>query len=218
MFANNFRYLKGLLFGRIKRSKFGKKVRFGSNIEIINSTIGNYCGLADYCSVRDSKIGDYSSVGRFSKINNCEIGKFCSIGWDTTVGANNHDYTRLTTNAFPYAKRVIGYEMKAPEKLKTILGNDVWIGANAVILPGIKIGDGAVIGAGSVVTKNVPEYEIWAGNPAKKIKNRFSKEVVCKLKTLQYWTWNDEKLKKNIQLFTLPINEKNIDEVIKSIR
>lgn len=214
-FHNRIKYFIAFLSRRIIRSQFGQEVRFGNNIQVINTTIGSYCGLAEYSSVNNSNINDYSSIGRYSKINNCNIGKFVSISWDTTVGAIEHDYHRLTTNAFPYAKRVMGCEYTSPIVLSTTIGNDVWVGANSVILAGLKIGDGSVIGAGSVVTKNIPPYEIWAGVPAKKIKNRFSKKISNKILKLKYWEWSEQKLRKNIKLFDFPIDEININQIIQ---
>lgn len=78
---------------------------------------------------------------------------------------------------------------------KTTVGNDVWIGERATILSGLTIGDGAVIGGGSVVTKNIGPYEIWAGNPARFIRKRFDDETIQKLESTKWWNFNDEELK-----------------------
>ena len=80
----------------------------------------------------------------------------------------------------------------------TLLGNDVWIGAESMIMPGIQIADGAVIGARSLVTKNVGAYEIWGGNPARLIKKRFTDSDIQKLLKIKWWDWNLDKLKKNL--------------------
>ncbi|EJT6167524.1 CatB-related O-acetyltransferase [Clostridium perfringens] len=90
---------------------------------------------------------------------------------------------------------------------KTVIENDVWIGANTLIKSGVKIGNGAIIGMGSVVTKNVPPYEIWAGNPAKCIRKRFDDDIIEKLLLIKWWEYSEEKLTKesenfnNIELF-----------------
>lgn len=83
----------------------------------------------------------------------------------------------------------------------TTIGNDVWIGARATILPGVSIADGAVIGAGSIVTKNVGPYEIWAGNPARLIRKRFDEETIEKLLGIRWWDWDDKKLSRFGMLF-----------------
>ena len=80
-----------------------------------------------------------------------------------------------------------------------IIGNDVWIGYEAVILAGVTIGDGAIIGTRAVVTKDVPPYTIVGGVPAKPIKKRFSEEIISKLLDIQWWNWSDEKIAKNIK-------------------
>ncbi|MGN0740572.1 MAG: CatB-related O-acetyltransferase, partial [Treponema sp.] len=78
------------------------------------------------------------------------------------------------------------------------VGNDVWIGYEAVILSGVTIGDGAIIGARAVVTKDVPPYTIVGGVPAKQIRKRFSDDVISKLRSLEWWNWSEEKIRQNI--------------------
>lgn len=122
-----------------------------------------------------------------------KIGKFCSIAHGVVVflGAN-HRVDWFTTypfghhmeNEFPKVKKDHGHPAT---KGDVIVGNDVWIATNAVIMSGVKIGDGAVVGAYSVVTKDVPPYTIVAGNPAKQIRKRFSDEVINKLLELKWW-------------------------------
>jgi chloramphenicol O-acetyltransferase type B len=90
----------------------------------------------------------------------------------------------------------IAYKRKG----NTVVGSDVWIGVEALILPGIKIADGAVIGARSVVTKNIGPYEIWAGNPAKLIRKRFSDDVIELLLKIRWWDWDIEKIRANINV------------------
>lgn len=89
-----------------------------------------------------------------------------------------------------------------PNKGDTEIGNDVWIGFNSTIMPGIKIGDGAIIASNSTVTKDVEPYSIVGGNPAKEIKKRFSKEQIEKLLKISWWNWEIEKITKNIQNLT----------------
>ena len=81
------------------------------------------------------------------------------------------------------------------------MGNDVWVGMSAVVLPGVNVADGAVIGAGSVVTKNVPPYAIVAGNPAKVLKYRFPDNIIDRLLSLQWWNFSDEMLRESSELF-----------------
>ena len=89
-----------------------------------------------------------------------------------------------------------------PVKGDTIIGNDVWIGYKASVMPGIQIGDGAIIGANSVVTKNVAPYSIVGGNPATEIRKRFSEEQIEQLLELKWWDWDIEKITQNLQKLT----------------
>jgi len=106
------------------------------------------------------------------------------------------------------------------EKIKgeTIIGNDVWIGDSAIILSGVKIGDGACIAAGSVVTKNVEPFAIVGGVPAKVIKYRFSEETRNLLSELQWWNWSNERIRKNKDFFFTNLNASDISELRKLIQ
>lgn len=129
-------------------------------------------------------LGDYSYLGEYCSVPNAYIGKYCSIGMRCSIGGWQHDYTKKSTS--PRIYREILNKGYIDQKLQVIIGNDVWIGDNAVILKGT-IGDGAVIGAGAVVTKDVPPYAIVAGNPAKIIKYRFSQERIEELLMEKWW-------------------------------
>jgi virginiamycin A acetyltransferase len=89
-----------------------------------------------------------------------------------------------------------------PQKGDIIIGNDVWIGYNATIMAGVKIGDGAIIGTNATVVKDVEPYSIVGGNPAQEIKKRFSEETISKLLELKWWNWDIEKITRNIQNLT----------------
>lgn len=169
---------------------------------INDSVIEERVLISKGASLNNSTIGRYTSVGRGSKINYSDIGSFCSISWDSTIGATSHPVNRITTHAFPYVPYAGQFVAERTQEIKkTRIGNDVWIGANSVILPGVNISDGAVIGAGSVVTKDVPPYGIVAGVPAQLIRYRFEEATIKQLLRLQWWKWPREKIQKNIALF-----------------
>ncbi|MGF6148700.1 Streptogramin A acetyltransferase [Kingella potus] len=150
------------------------------------------------------------SIGQFTYINvtsviysNVSIGKFCSIGRSAEIGLAQHPINYLSTHPFVCANslftRFPGYaEIKRkPWQFhpSTTIGNDVWIGAKANVLSGVSIGDGAIIAAGSIVTKDVPPYAIVGGMPAKIIRMRFSNEIIDKLLQLKWWDHDLEKLR-----------------------
>jgi len=176
--------------------KFGKKVIIKSYSMLGNTVLGNYTKI-DYMNViSGSIIDDFSYTGRNVIIDNSYIGKFCSIGWGVTIGAQAHDYNRITTHPCTYPPDI-------PKNIKiaqTFVGNDVWIGSNAIIRAGVKIGNGAVIGAGAVVTKDVPDYAIVAGVPARIIKYRFDKKIIEALNKTRWWELPTDILIENIEL------------------
>ncbi len=132
------------------------------------------------------------------------IGKFCAIASDVKFIMNGANHKMKAFTTYPFGIFQNGWEAGIPElkdlpyKGDTIIGNDVWIGYEAIIMPGIKIGDGAIIGAKSVVTKDVPPYSIVGGNPAKIIKMRFEDEVIEYLQQITWWNWSIEKITENI--------------------
>lgn len=137
-------------------------------------------------------------------LDKLKIGKFCSIGSGATFimcGNQGHKHDWITTYPFFYTpdlneNALDGFEKKGD----TIVGNDVWIGTEAMIMPGIKIGDGAVIASRAVVAKNVEPYTIVAGNPAKEIKKRFSQEEIQMLLEIKWWDLDINIIKKYIPL------------------
>lgn len=130
---------------------------------------------------------------------NLTIGKFCSFARGVCFYSRNHPYWNPSTSPLFYnANFADGVKEDTVPYGKLTIGNDVWVGQYAVILPSCKnIGDGAVIGAGAVVTKDVPPYAIVGGNPAKIIKYRFDEETIAKLEKLRWWDWDIDYLKKH---------------------
>lgn len=133
------------------------------------------------------------------------IGKFCSIacGAKFLFNSANHTQASLSTYPFPIFFEEWGLSIKNvsaawDNKGDIIVGNDVWIGYEAVIMAGITIGDGAIVGTRAVVTKNVPPYTIVGGVPAKAIRKRFSEDTIAALLAMEWWNWPEEKIKQHI--------------------
>lgn len=140
------------------------------------------------------------------------IGKFVQIahGVRFITSSANHKMSGFSTypfNTFMMTPQTTSEDITAmfedaQNRGDTVVGNDVWIGMNAVIMPGVKIGDGAIIGANSVVTKNVEPYTVVGGNPATIIKKRFDEQTIDALLNIKWWDWSIEKIEKNIDVIT----------------
>lgn len=153
----------------------------------------------------DVVLGDYSYIsGPRSFVEAAHIGKFCSIARQVIIGPGDHNLKAVTTHPFPIAPAFGGFVPSArpqTQKEPVVIGNDVWIGVNAVILRGVTIGDGAVVAANAVVTRDVPPYAIVGGSPARHIKDRFVSEVSEALQRIRWWDWSEEELRRNVDQF-----------------
>lgn len=143
------------------------------------STIGDNTEICSRALIIKSDIGKYCYIGMGSYLNHVKMGNYCSIAGDVTIGAMEHSHWALSTSTHLSDE---GYDNKA-----TIIGHDVWIGAQCVIRQGVTIGDGAVIGANSFVNKDIPRYAIAFGSPAKVYKFRFEQDVIDKIDRTSYW-------------------------------
>lgn len=179
---------------------FLKDVTTSPNIEVGDYTIYN-----DF--VNDPRDFEKSNVLYHYPINGdkLKIGKFCSIacGAKFIFTSGNHSMKSLSNYTFPIF--FDEWELDAKNirdawdnKGDTVIGNDVWIGYEAVIMSGVKIGDGAIIGTRALVTKDIPPYTIVGGVPAKMIRKRFDDETIEKLERIRWWDWDYEKIKRNI--------------------
>jgi virginiamycin A acetyltransferase len=128
----------------------------------------------------------------------------------------NHKLDAISTYPFPAFghgwEKAMDKLINLPTRGDTLIGNDVWIGYDALIMPGVKIGDGAIIAAKSVVTKDVPPYTVIGGNPAHSIKQRFSDKEVMQLLEIKWWDWEIEKITRNID----KIMESNIQALFEA--
>ena len=185
-----------------------------------NITVGDFTMYNDF--VNDPTLFERNNVLYHYPINHdkLQIGKFCSVacGAKFLFNSANHALSSLSTYPFPIFFEEWGLEKEDvaeawDNKGDIIIGNDVWIGYEAVILAGVTIGDGAIIGTRAVVTKDVPPYTIVGGVPAKPIKKRFSDETISELLDIQWWNWSEEKIARNISA----IQSGNIEQLKQSI-
>lgn len=185
-----------------------------------NITVGDFTMYNDF--VNDPTLFEKNNVLYHYPINGdkLQIGKFCSIacGAKFLFNSANHTLSSLSTYPFPLFFEEWGLEKKDvtnawDNKGDIVIGNDVWIGYEAVILAGVTIGDGAIIGTHAVVTKDVPPYTIVGGVPAKPIKRRFPEETISALLEIQWWNWSEERITRNIGA----IQSGNIEQLKQSM-
>ncbi|MDD7568929.1 MAG: CatB-related O-acetyltransferase [[Actinobacillus] rossii] len=196
------------------------KLRQWKNKTIIKSPyIGKQFSCGKYCIInKGTYIADNVEIGNFTYTNssvsnviienNVKIGHFCSIAPGVMIALGNHYTQFVTTHPIlydPYYIKKMGkyFDLKVnglmDKDLETVIGNDVWIGARAIIKRGVKISDGAIIASGSIVTKDVPAYAIVAGVPAKVIKYRFSEKQINHLQKIDLiWNLPDDDIVKNL--------------------
>lgn len=194
----------------------GKALEIRLLARAINSSLGNYNVLNPYCSVINSQLGDYVYIGPKSDVHNCHIGSYTSIGPRTIIGLGTHPTDFLSSCPVFYSTSkqcLTSFSDKNhfKEAGKNSIGNDVWIGSNAIIVDNVVVGDGAIVAAGSVVTKDVPPYTIVGGVPAKPIRKRFSDEIISHLMELKWWEKDSDWIQKNIKTFQHPIT--SLDEL-----
>ena len=177
--------IKHLTINKAKRQNIKKKILFlqkTKSIDVLNCQVGKctYCG--NNVRVYDTRT---------------KIGKFCSLAGDIDIGLSAHPTQYLSTSPFLYVD-LLGYNNNNCREIYSepvTIGNDVWIGENVSILMGIKIGDGAIIGAHALVTKDVPPYSIAVGVPAKILRYRFEKNIINDLLKLKWWDLDDKYIK-----------------------
>ena len=182
-----------------KTSCFIKNVVTAPNI-----TVGDYTYYDDAVDPtgfeRNNVLFNYPEFG-----DHLVIGKFCQIASGTKfiMGPANHRISSATTYPFnvfggAWTENTPPHMAQLPRKGNTVIGNDVWIGQHVTVLPGVHIGDGAINGANSVVTKDVPPYTIAGGNPCRVIRKRFSEELIAYLEEIRWWNWDADKIFRNM--------------------
>ena len=164
------------------------------------TTFGRYNEVGARTKVAESHFGDYSYVVNDSDIIYTTLGKFCSIAAHTRLNPGNHPLDRVMLSHVGYRSSAYGLGPDDPaffdwrRSSPVTLGHDVWIGHGAVVLPGISIGTGAAIGAGTIVTKDVPPFAIVVGNPGRILRPRFSDAVIESLHRISWWDWPHHRL------------------------
>ncbi|MDX1913400.1 MAG: CatB-related O-acetyltransferase [Saprospiraceae bacterium] len=180
------------------------------------------CFLKNIITRPNILVGDYTYYDDFEDVHNFEknvryhfdfigdqlrIGKFCAIASGVEFVMNGGNHLVEAISSYPFSIFGNGWEhamegRQFPHRGDIVIGNDVWLGYRSVILAGVSIGDGAIVGACSVVTRDVPPYTIVAGNPAREIRRRFSEAEIARLLDLRWWDWPIEKITAHVHLLT----------------
>lgn len=192
-----------LYYSRIKYAKCRiHSCYISQNVEIgENSLINRNVSLS-----RGVKIGKYTYINNGSHLgNNTIIGNFCSISYDCKIGLADHplQFLAITPHLTGRENVVNSKDYWKNYHDKVEIGHDVWVGANAVILQGVKVGNGAIIGAGAIVRKDVEPYSVVVGVPAKVVRKRFSSDEVQAIEGMEWWNWDIKKINDNKHLFAL---------------
>jgi virginiamycin A acetyltransferase len=170
-------------------------------------TLEDHVTLEKGSYIGAKKIGRYSFIGLNSYVDKSteSIGRFCSIAMSAKISMKNHPMDWISSHPFTYHKSYgfvhDNFTIPGLTDKKTKIGHDVWIGTNVTILAGVTIGNGAILGANSLVTKDVEPYSIVSGSPAQHIRFRFDPDTVRRINDSAWWNWEDEQLKKNLNLF-----------------
>ena len=195
-------------------SEISEGVTIGDDTTVARCKIGKKVALNRRSYFNDSIIGDFSYAGSNTTMNYASVGKFCSLARNVDIGGFDHDYHKVTTMPmFRFRQLSEGGKPEVGEKELCMVGNDVWIAAGAQVLHKVSVGDGAVIGGGAVVTKNVPPYAIVAGVPARIIKFRFNEKIIEELLNIKWWDWPEEAILQNIEWMIQ--NDVNSDSLSK---
>ncbi|MBB4393541.1 DapH/DapD/GlmU-related protein [Bradyrhizobium sp. ERR14] len=161
--------------------------------------IGRRCEVLSHTRIEYASLGDYSYLGENCEVADAAIGKFTAIANSVRIGAPNHPMGRPSQHRFTYCPEYYEAGVTRDRDFfadrrgdRVIVGNDVWIGHAAILLPGVNVGDGAVIAAGAVVSRDVEPYTIVGGVPARPIRKRFPDSVADSLRRIAWWDWPDE--------------------------
>jgi len=194
-----------------KLHKENPNCKFYPGAKISNSLFGNFNVIFNDVLIDSCEIGDHTYIQKKSSIFNAKIGKFCSIASNVSIGPGRHKIDSVSThpvfylNETPLVKKYSKKDLFEVSEL-TVIGNDVWIGERVIVMDGVKIGTGAVIASGSIVTKDVPSYAIIGGVPAKLIRYRFSSEIINDLLKSEWWNLPESVLEKEYFKF-IDIND-----------
>jgi virginiamycin A acetyltransferase len=214
-----------LTFPNIVRSEVGRPDLIDPTASVADCRFGGEVSVGPHSRVSEAHILGKVSIGRwttfngpnsdiYARINSVNIGNFVSIARNVSIQEYDHIFERASSyfieeNFFGerFGKEIVS-------KGDVVIGHDVWIGTQSVVLSGAEIANGAAIGANSVVAGHIPPYAIAVGSPARVIKYRFPQELIQRLQDLQWWQWSDDRIRANRSFFAGPLTAEKLDRVV----
>lgn len=217
LFSNGKTVQNGVTFWNgplIKDTEIGTGSSVGDQANIRNSFLGEYVEIGRRNTIESCHIGNGTYTCEFTIIKYATVGKFCAISWNVSIGGANHDIHRLAVSP---VHRILQEKMTEAyssfNNEECHIGNDVWLAAGCHVLRNVTIGNGVVVGANSVVTKDIPPYAIAVGSPAKVIGYRFSQEIIDKLEEIRWWDFPVEVLHECRKIFTRELKKEDVEEL-----
>lgn len=193
--------------------------KYHRNISLHNVELSKYNVIFNNVVILNSIIESHTYIQHDTVVVNAKIGKFCSIAPRVTIGPGIHETGKVSTHPSFYLRntpleKVFSKQDNVITSKLTIIGNDVWIGQNAIILDGVHIGDGAIIAAGAIVNKDVAPYSVVGGVPGRHIKYRFDPETIMLLEKSEWWNYSDEWFEENADMM---LNTEKFIEYLKCL-
>ncbi len=178
------------------------------DVKLREARIGRHCEVLGGTAIEYAELGDLSYLGGDCMVADATIGRFCAIAARVRIGAPNHPIDRPSLHRFTYcpeyysatARRDAGF-FAGRRGDRVTIGHDVWIGHAAIVLPGVRVGHGAVIAAGAVVSRDVAPYTVVGGVPARRIRDRFPPELAARLMATAWWDWPFETIMERLAEF-----------------
>lgn len=198
--------------------KVPKEGLIHENVRMKDVVLGEYVELGRDSVLENTTLGDFSYCGEQCMFQNTKILKFSNIARNVRIGATDHPLERATLHHFTYRSALYDWGeddadffAKRASRI-AIIGHDTWLGHACIVKPGVRIGHGAVVGSAAVVTKDVPDFAIVVGNPARVLRYRFDARTRERLLALAWWDWPHERIKEKLYDF-----RKDVDEFLKQI-
>ncbi len=204
-----FSKLKNLIYSSYQLAKLRQAYPsciFHNNVVVYKTVFGDFNVTFDDVVISISNIGSHTYIQKGATIINADIGKYCSIASKVSIGPGLHFMKGVSTHPSFYLKntplaKVYSKTDEFQSSKRTTIGNDVWIGEGAIILDGVNIGNGAIIAAGSVVTKDIDRFSIVGGTPARLIRKRFDEETIELIENHSWWNNTETWIQDNVSLF-----------------